>query len=352
MLKCDFKHIKLLSIDGNTRIDLKGIYDADALSDRLIEEWIPYFECHKCGKGDYCKYTQPAPGNPKHKLDIKCGVAKDALSNFIHLTFHFLDNANEKQKQDYLDGAYHFYDFVIKAEQHIGFYISKEKIEWRGNKNSIMTLADIITLRDILNRLGDSMKSFPDFDSGSSLLLVEGETEKVFLEKLKESGSTWFVWLIIESYGGKPNKLPKRIQMLINDYKRKGYKVYFQGDADGKEGNMFKEFIDKKTIPAENAFQFKFDFETAIPSGLLWDTLNELNLINNATLDSFRDKMSIRNEPISKILLREYSLDIETHKMNIAKKAGEILNKTSWWTKDDFMETELGLFLDFIRKIN
>ncbi len=37
----------------------------------MIENWIGYFECHKCGKWDYCKYTQKHPANPDRSIDIK-----------------------------------------------------------------------------------------------------------------------------------------------------------------------------------------------------------------------------------------------------------------------------------------
>ena len=40
----------ILDIYGVERIPLSGEYTAESLSETFIENWIPYYECHKCGR--------------------------------------------------------------------------------------------------------------------------------------------------------------------------------------------------------------------------------------------------------------------------------------------------------------
>jgi len=58
-----------------------GEYTRAQLLRMLVDEWIPYFECHKCGRFSYCKFAQPHPANPNRARDIQCGVAVTALDN-------------------------------------------------------------------------------------------------------------------------------------------------------------------------------------------------------------------------------------------------------------------------------
>lgn len=78
----DFTGLSIFELDGITRNDLCGEYDHQQLASTLIEAWIPYYECEKCGKADFCKYTEPDPYRFGRKKDIKCGVAVNALQKF------------------------------------------------------------------------------------------------------------------------------------------------------------------------------------------------------------------------------------------------------------------------------
>ncbi|MBM2817118.1 MAG: hypothetical protein HW421_3880 [Ignavibacteria bacterium] len=318
-MRIQFTNIKLLNMGGNTRDDFNGKYNADELSDFLIEKWIPYFECNKCGKSDYCKYTVPSKVKFK-KQDIKCGVAKDALRNYLNYTFHLITDADLKQKQNYIDSAYYFYKFVISTEQNNGSFIWKDHLDW-WNNYAPRLFGYTVELRNILNNLAKCMKVFPQMFSGSNFLLVEGESEKDFIETLNE-----FSYIIVETYKGKGNKKLNRTQMLIENYVNNGYIVYLQCDADGKEGRMYQSYIDAKLIQEDNCFQFTFDFETSIPSKLLYYCLVQLEFLSNVTIEDFIQKTEIRKESIAKILKNEFGIEIESKKRDLAKKLGELIN--------------------------
>src|SRR6185369_4191440 len=112
----DFTGLSLLDGSGITRLPLVGDFDASALADRLVSEWIPYFECHKCGRFDYCKFVQRRPNYPDQALDIKCGVVESSLRLFVEKTFQFLAALDPQQIQDYLDAAFQFEQFLWNAE--------------------------------------------------------------------------------------------------------------------------------------------------------------------------------------------------------------------------------------------
>ena len=85
--RINFTHHTIWDASGVERVNIEGDFTAEELSHLLIEEWIPYFECHTCGRADYCKYTQPHKYNPDKLDDIKCGVAVNTIKNLIRHTF-------------------------------------------------------------------------------------------------------------------------------------------------------------------------------------------------------------------------------------------------------------------------
>src|SRR5688572_13272647 len=104
-MRISFDGLTVLDIYGVERLPLYGDFDAGALADRLVAEWIPYFECHKCGRFDYCKFVQRRSENENLAQDIQCGVVEAALRLFVEHTYCLLEDLNADQRQDYLDAA-------------------------------------------------------------------------------------------------------------------------------------------------------------------------------------------------------------------------------------------------------
>lgn len=350
-----FESNEIFEINGSSKVKFNGEYRPDALADKLIEAWIPNYECHKCGKGDYCKFTVPHSANPLRKMDIKCGVAKEALQNFIHRTIFVLENDSWVRRQKYLDAAFYFNKYVIDSEQWNGTFIDNEKLDWWGDYTKKF-FGEIIPIRDTLNELGNCLKEFTELYEGTSILLVEGEAELTFIANLKGDGEYYKNWrFVVDSYGGKGNKLPRRIKMLLDDYKEKGYTIYIQGDEDGTGNGIgydkFVEYVNQNYLDKNRIFQFKYDFESSIPIKLLYQVLIELSYLKSVTLEYFTSKFG--NESVNKSLLEHFKIDTKKNglKKKIARVVGNAIFHIDHKVRDKFNTTELGRFVLFLENI-
>jgi len=209
-------------------------------------------------------------------------------------------------------------------------------------------------LRENLNRLGSYWKEIPEFRAKHPVLFVEGDSEKEFLDELRKSHSSWFLYLNVEVYGGKGNRRSKRIQMLLDNYVEQGYVIYAQGDADGKNTGIFRGLIKAGSVNEDNTFVFKHDFESSIPLSLLFTALKVMRFLEDISEEEF--KIQLGNDDISvvKKLKEKFSIDIKLHKLELANTVARVLNhpRVTWWQNEKFMnESELGQFLRFIQRI-
>jgi len=333
---------------GVERIPLTGDFDAQGLAQKLIDEWIPYYECEKCGRSDYCKFTQPDKYRPERLADIKCGVIVEALLHFVQHTFPLLGNMTTAQVQAYLDGAFHLEQFLYDAEQTTGMFINDAILEFFGDYAPTL-FGRATHLREHLDRAASEFRMLPDFKSAKGVLFVEGWAEKAFLDKLRESHSAWFLDLAVEVYEGRSNRRPNRIQMLLDRYVRRGYIIYIQGDADGKDTEIFRALCDKGAIKAEHSFVFRHDFESAIPPKVLFQALRDLGELEKVAYADFKAVIEHNDRSVVKILSEKFGINVEPLKLPLAEVVGDILNhRFSAWLQDEkFMETELGKFLKF-----
>lgn len=349
----DLSGYKILDPYGIRNIPLEGNFDADSLAKKLIDEWIPYIDCErKCPRSDYCKYTQPSPYHPDRLTDVKCGIGVNTLINFVDCTFHILERLSPENVQNYLDGAFYLSQFVMHAEGTVGSCVEKYMIEDYGEYAPAI-FGHVTRLRDELNKIGSLFRHIPEFRSVKGVLFVEGWTEKAFLEKLRESHSFSFLNLNLEVYGGEGNRSLKRIQMLLDNYKKQGYKIYIQGDADGKNSDIFKELIRKGSLAEECTFVFKHDFESSIPPNLFIHALHELGEIPEVGVGEFIKKAFPLDCSVVKKVHDIFSINCEPIKLTIASIVAERLNdwNWAWWQDEKFMQTELGKFLEFVDKI-
>lgn len=348
----NFSGLTILDIYGVERVPLEGEFTARTLADRFVAEWIPYMECHKCGKADYCKFAEPHPGNESKKREIKCGVAESAIRNFVEKTFSLATQIEQPARQAYLDGAFHFGKFVLEAEQSIGILIDREMLDWFGDY-APSVFGRLIHLRDTLNSLGQAFRQIPAMRSHRGLLLVEGWSEKAFLDKLRESHSSTFLEMLVECYDGRGNRKSKRIAMLLQKYIELGYTIYAQGDADGKPEEIFKGLVDSGHLKPDNTFVFRFDFETAVPLALLCRAMRRVGIPIAFRPTVLGEQLVSEPQSVNRLLKTCYGIDLEPRKMELAATIAEVMNGSAfaWWQDDDFMSTELGQFLRFIQKM-
>lgn len=48
-MNLDEYELETINPYGLHPLELKGVYDKSSLTNELVDRWIPYYECHKCG---------------------------------------------------------------------------------------------------------------------------------------------------------------------------------------------------------------------------------------------------------------------------------------------------------------
>lgn len=347
MQRMDLTHLEIFDISGVSHRSLKGTVSENELASLMIEEWIPYFECHKCGRYDYCKFrASPHPANPNRSEDIRCGVTVSIIKNFVNSCFPLILKCNIKQKQDFLDAAFYFYSYINFNEQFLGAYLNKDIVNFFGN-NPLM-FGHVTHFRNQLDKMAEHLKSIPEFKVIKGYLLVEGEAEKEFVKTLKESHLLWFNDILVESYGGKGNMRPNKLEMLAQTLTRDGYEIYIQGDQDSHESDIFVQLVQKGIVKLENTFAFIHDFESSIPNNLIFEGLKQIGHLNNVSLDEFCTSLENLDGSINTCLNDKFGID-DSIKVPLAREIARLYYNNSLWGSKEFMQSELGKFIDFIK---
>jgi hypothetical protein len=240
------------------------------------------------------------------------------------------------------------------SEQQIGWTIDDEWLKNLGAYGKTF-LGNIVHLREKLTYAAQDLSYVPSLYRRKPILLVEGQSEKAFLDKLRESHNSWFTELRTEVYGGNGNAHPRRIQMRLDKYVEDGYTCYMQGDKDGKEKGSFDKLIKHKVVEEENTFLFDFDFESAIPRKLLLIALHNLELLLDIECEGFLEQTD--NESSICIQIKAvFNVNLEPYKVLLADEIGWVINNSEfyWYQEENkFMEeTELGRFLDCVIKMD
>src|SRR5580698_414511 len=178
--------LMLFDISGIKRLPQKNEVNESQLANRFIEEWIPYFECHKCGRFDYCKFARPKPLNPSLSIEIKCGVAENILKNFVRSTFPALKNYSKEQLQAYLDAAYYLSQYALDTEINNGRMMNWEHLnQWKQKSSRMFSL--IIGQRRNLDLMAENFRLLSKLHWGKGVIFVEGAVEDIFLKTLDRS---------------------------------------------------------------------------------------------------------------------------------------------------------------------
>jgi len=333
----------LYILDGNEKISLDGDYSKDILINKMIDNWVYYMECHKCGKSDYCKYTEPHNVNPHKKAEIQCGVVRDFIRNYVNSTFDSIQSLTHEQKQAYLDSAYYLSQYVQSAEIGIGTLINEDYLTtWEKFTPALYGFTK--TTLDFLNKAHKEMKHLEMFGSKRNLILVEGHSENIFVENFSD--------IKVLNYEGKGRIRYDKIELLVQQYKNDGYEVYLQTDKDGKPQNEnVNKIINEGLIKEENIFQFKYDFETSIPLKLFYKILKDNELISD-TFEVFKEDITLQRGIVYSV---ESKYDISINKRMVANEVSLAIHKLSrtrnLYQDEKFLSTEIGQFWNFISRI-
>jgi hypothetical protein len=348
-----FDSVPFRDIYGDKKGVIEGDFDVQSLSDYLIEYWVSYVECHHCPRGNTCKFAVPHPKWEWKKLEIQCGVKSEFIKNFVALTFDEYIGAGSDVQERLLSATFYLSEYAIMSEQQIGWTIDDAWLKNLGTYGKTF-LGNIVHLREKLTYAAQDLSYVPNLYSRKPILLVEGQSEKAFIDKLRESHNSWFTDLRTEVYGGNGNAHPRRIQMRLDKYVEDGYTCYMQGDKDGKEKGSFEKLIKHKVVEEKNTFLFDFDFESAIPRKLLLIALQNLDLLLDVDSKVFLEKTDNKSSICIQIKV-VFDVNLEPYKVQLADEIGWLFNSSEfhWYQeKSNFMEkTELGRFLDFVIKM-
>jgi len=338
----------IIDIYGRNREPLpKGLEEPDLIK-WLCDHWIQYWECEKCGRFSYCKH--PA-GN--RRADMQCGVAVDALTNFINSTYEIYISCNDEQKQHYLDAAFYFCRFVHDNEIDIGKFANSYHVQdWaKGREDNATSLFScVLRSRHVLDCLAENLRKIDAFPSIEGVVLVEGWSEYAFIHNLKESGLWHFDDLRIDVYEGKGNRKAKKLQLLSKKYMQTGFRLFLQGDADGQTADIFSEHRSRFKMGDNQLFAFKYDLETSYPSELAAKAATELGWVKKCQQSKFVKSLDECVE--SKILVFDSFFPDDWDKVVFASVVSLLLSKDAitYWHDDNFKKSELGIFLDFVQQ--
>lgn len=349
MVEIDFTGSSHITGEGFTRSELQGTFTSPKLAGLLVEVWLPYFECKKCGRWKYCGLADPVyPQRLDPYRNYRCGVARLALSNFLLSAFPSLSKANPKQRNDLLDAAYYFTQYVFRSEVNVGNFLSVGMLNWYGELSHLMA-SNLKGVRQHLGSFFDRMRGFPEFCLRERMLLVEGQTELRFVERLRSSPN-WFPYdLHVATYEGKSNR-NSRLTLLIKRYEKDGYDVLVQGDADGQDKTrIHQELCRQHGISTERVFLFDRDFEHAVGKKLLATGITRMLDLSIDYLDSISSDLEARGS-IGDVFARYAAgKDFSDHKVGLAECIAEELVPIHWPFADAvFLGKEIVDFVTFV----
>jgi hypothetical protein len=337
-----FIDIKIPDLGGSLSERLDGAFTEKSLADKLIEHWVPYVNCHrKCLAASICQFVQ------KPHSEDKCGFKAKAIVTFVELSFKELKSRNPKDIQKMLMAGFHITEFMYVSQFYSGMMVGDASKAFRSFLGKSM-IFQVINLRDHLNAAATLVSDVVDDFTKTSIIFVEGESEKVLLSLLKKKISLINDNMKIESYDGHGNAQPKRAAMLIQSRINEGYVVRVQGDRDGHVSSSIDKLKTSLNLNTSQVFAFKYDLESSYPPQLLAKVLGKLGLLNTDQIDNFSYDCSVS---VSKYILNEFSVDVSPMKVRIAELVVEELIESvlTFPSPDDifFSENELGRFILF-----
>ena len=303
---------------------------------------MPYVNCHrKCLAARICHFAQ------EYYNEDRCGFKSKTIATFVEWSFEDLKNKNTADLQKMIMAGFHLTEFLYAGQYYNGMMVDDDaKASCSSLGKSMMF--QILKLRDHLNAAAACITDVVDDFTKTSIIFVEGESEKILLTLLRNEMSLLNDDMRIESYGGGGNANPKRSAMLIQSRVEEGYVVRVQGDRDGHERAPIDKLQSSLSLQENRVFAFKYDLESAYPPRLLANALAELGILDAEQIEKFSYDYSV---PVSRYIQSEFKVDICPQKIRIAELIGNELIKSGLaYAKPDhrfFSENELGRFILF-----
>lgn len=347
-----------LPISDIERRELDSSYSVGELANLFIDFWVPYLECQKCGRHDYCKFTKPHPYPEPRSVgrlaEIRCGVVTTMITNYVHGTFPLLAGFRRDELQHFLDASYHLVAFVYQAEQQIGRMIDNDMVDFFGTAEyKAFFFGMTAQLRRHLDGFAAELQEIKAFRTKTTVILTEGASEMMFLRKLKESRLAAYMHLNVQSYYGKGERRRGKLVALAKHLRQQGYQLFVQADRDGKSISVLQDIVNKGIVEQNNTFEFEVDFETAFPANVLFKALMDMDMLSDIRFEDFEAEVSKRKPGESVLSVIEASYLIKVNKIELAEALGTVLNRPFGYPHDSspFWSTEAGKFMDLVSRL-
>jgi len=338
--------IKAYSFDGTSFMNISSNISIEDLKRELVNEWTPIIDCFKCGRKSYCKYSINRSDSDYLYQEIQCGVVSSFIEEYLGIANQKYQYLNSNQKEDFLKGLYHLTKFIYDAENYIGAFQEKGFISSFYNEQVGERLLGLSTdISDSLIKASSYFRNISFTRSERIMLLVEGQSEKDFVELFIKLNSAYFSCVFVESYDGKDNKRKEKVFLLINYFKEKGFKVIFQIDQDGNSDINLNPHIKSKLITVDDFFAFSEDLEATYPNEMIAECLTEFG-------NDYNNVLNHLNYP------RESGVSLYKHLENdvvwmppkplFATKMAELVSDYDIFHNEDFKDSELASFLRFV----
>ena len=339
-------NIEVYSFNGTSFITLSSQLTIGDLKRELVDEWTPYIDCFKCGRKSYCKYSVNRGDSDYLYQEIQCGVVSSFIEGYLDIANKKYQCLSKPQKEEFLKGFYHLTKFIYDAENYIGAFQEKDFISSMYNEQvGERFLGLSADISDSLVKASSHLKNTAFTRSERIMLLVEGQSEKDFVELFTKLNSAYFSGVYVESYDGKENKRKEKIFLLINYFKEKGFKVIFQIDQDGNPDINLNQHITSNLITENDFFAFGEDLEAAYPNELIAECLTEFGndyIVVLKHLKSPRERDVTLYNHLKKIVVWM------PPKPLFAKKMAELVSDYDLFHREDCKDFELVSFLKFV----
>ncbi|MBK7317967.1 hypothetical protein [Candidatus Villigracilis affinis] len=286
------------------------------------------------------------PSQSQRAIDIQCGVAVTAIDNLLKASWDKLQVYSSEQLQKYFAGLFHFSQFVLDVEISIGRFISSEHLDWAGNELARKEFGFISHFRVHLDKFASEFRELQDFGTTGRWIIVEGDAEKAFIERLGELRFNTIYVSGVEKYGGKTNATSTRFKLYVESLKSRGYLVSIQGDRDNSTKNRLEQIANDGLVEKELIFPFSKDFEGGFPPSVLHKALNLTGY--DVSLEWLADKMSQPSHPPI-IGIVESKIGKQINKIELARSLANVMEYNWRNIFENNGDNEIVKWLTFLR---
>lgn len=333
----------------STTLKIDNTIDLVSLTPLMVDEWVPHQDCIKCGRNDYCKYAIRRPDDYHNFEYIKCGVVSKFIEQYALLANTAYIEFNDNEKNEFLTSFYLLSKFVFEAESLIGLFQQDNFVsELYDGLLGPQIIGSVADIRHLLNDACSHLQHVTSLSSQRIMLLVEGQSEKDFVEKFASLNSPYFDRIVVESYDGDANKKKGKLHLLLNYFKNKGYKVIIQIDCDGKfSANNFglQSYINSNLITENDIYEFTYDLESSYETALIAECLGDFGIdskVVEARLHEDKSKNSTLYNHLNDVI------DFMPTKPLFAKAMAELISAYDFFHEKEKETNEAIKFLKFL----